>query len=468
MKAKFIQYVYNIQSSYWFIPMLMALAAILLAIITGTMDRYLDSDWPRHFEWLEANRPEGARSVLATIAGSMITVAGVTFSMTMVSVSFGSAQFGPRLVGNFMRDRGNQITLGTFIATFVYCLMILRTVRSGVESTASAEAVSAFVPHISVLCGLLLALASVAVLIYFIHHIPETIHIGNITADVGKELRTAIDKLFPARVGEPPPEDDSDADVVSLPDDFLETAAGVRCRDEGYIQALDMDGLLKAAIEFDLIVRLEYRPGDFVTKGKSLILAGPADNLTSEAESELYSLFALGSERTPTQNILFLVDELVEIIGRALSPGINDPFTANTCIDWLESALREFLSRQSPPAFRYDSDQRLRVVAYPVSPERFASAIFDQTRPYVASDRNSALHMMKMIAEMASDLEDKAHRDLLLRHARALMEAGQVALALDIDREQLERRYLLTKRLAENPSLADRLRDDQGWLGGHA
>ena len=465
MKAKLIQYVYHIQSSYWFIPMLMALAAILLAIVTGTLDQHFDSDWPRHFEWLEANRPEGARSVLATIAGSMITVAGVTFSMTMVSVSFGSAQFGPRLVGNFMRDRGNQVTLGTFIATFVYCLMILRTVRSGVDGTAEADAVSAFVPHISVLCGLLLALASVAVLIFFIHHIPETIHIGNITANVGRELQKAIDKLFPARVGDPPPEE---ADDNRLPDGFFDQARAVRSQKEGYIQALDMDGLLKVAVEHDLVVRLEYRPGDFVTLGKTLIVAGPASNLGEEAESELHALFALGRERTPTQNILFLVDELVEIIGRALSPGINDPFTANTCIDWLESALANFFNRNPPVAFRHDDDQRLRVVAYPVSRERFAAAIFDQTRPYVAADRNSALHMMKMIAEVISDLDNKADKDLLLRHARALMEAGKETLPLETDRDLLERRYLLTRRLAEKASLADRLRDEQGWLGGHA
>ncbi|WP_333981088.1 DUF2254 family protein [Sphingomonas aerolata] len=145
------------------------------------------------YVWLYASRPDGARQVLSSVGGSMITVAGTVFSVTIAAVVYASGQYGPRLLTNFMRDRGNQVTLGTFIATFLYCLLVLRTIHSADESGGYG-----FVPNLALLVGVLLALCSIAVLIYFIHHVPSKIHINSVIEDVGDRLLRGIDDRFPA------------------------------------------------------------------------------------------------------------------------------------------------------------------------------------------------------------------------------------------------------------------------------
>ncbi|MEO1135283.1 MAG: DUF2254 family protein, partial [Pseudomonadota bacterium] len=176
MHANLIKIIEDLRASYWFIPGCMTIAALFLSFFMQWLDAQYGAAWLRDYDWATATRTEGARSVLTVIAGSIIGVAGVTFSITIVAVSYASANFGPRLIGNFMRDRGNQLTLGTFIATFVYCLMILRTVRNAAAEDAS-QSFDAFVPHLSILMALGLSLASIGVLIYFFHHVPETINV---------------------------------------------------------------------------------------------------------------------------------------------------------------------------------------------------------------------------------------------------------------------------------------------------
>ncbi len=153
-------------------------------------------DWVDKLGWIYTRGPDGARAVLSTIAGSMITVAGVVFSVTIVALSLASNQFGPRLLRNFMRDRGNQIVLGTFVATYLYCLLVMRTVQ-GMDG-------SQFVPHLSVTVAILMAVASLGVLIYFIHHVAVSIQAPELIANVAHELHEAIDRLFPEELGYAP------------------------------------------------------------------------------------------------------------------------------------------------------------------------------------------------------------------------------------------------------------------------
>ncbi|QDS99388.1 DUF2254 domain-containing protein [Adhaeretor mobilis] len=469
MRAKFIQLLYEIRASYWFIPSLMALGAVALSILTTQLDARYGAEWFSNLGWAMASKPDGARSVLSTIAGSMITVAGVTFSMTMVSVSFASSQFGPRLIGNFMRDRGNQLTLGTFIATFVYCLMILRTIRGAgdVFQLGDGNNLEVFVPQVSMLIAIAFALTSVGVLIFFIHHIPETIDVSNITAQVGTELEEAIDSLFPDQIGQPADQSEEDR-LAELPDNWQEESVSVKTGASGYVQAVDESGLIEVAKRHDLILRLQYRPGDFATEEKTLLEAYPAEKVNDEVASELKSLFAWGQERTPTQNATFLVDQLVEIIGRALSPGVNDPFTAISCLKWLRRSLTTLAHRVEPDPYRYDDEEQLRVVAHAASFNSFCSAVFDQTLQYVAADRNVALEAIQMIAEIAIDLPEGDRRETLAKYADALAKATDELLPLERDREQLKQQVDMFHRLLVDPELKEQVRDNLGWLGGRA
>ncbi|MCH2547501.1 MAG: DUF2254 domain-containing protein [Alphaproteobacteria bacterium] len=465
MRSHLLKFYYDLRASYWFIPLIMVICAVILSFVTVQIDRDVGVEWLRSINWLYINQPDGARAVLSTIAGSMITVAGVTFSMTMVSVSFASSQFGPRLIGNFMRDQGNQLTLGTFIATFVYCLMVLRSVRTAESGPANAsDLLTAFVPHLSLLCGLGLALASVMVLIYFIHHIPETINISNITASIGNELRRGIQKMFPEAIGEVAERKNLSEEEITK---IFEDSVAISANHHGFIQTLDEKNLLKIAMNKELVVRLEYRPGDFCTEQEILMHVAPAERIDEEIEDALRNCVAWGNERTSTQNIMFLVDQLLEMIARALSSGVNDPYTAMNCMNWLKCALAELGGRAIPEYQRYDENNQLRVIAHPISFAHFADTIFKDVRQYVAADRNATLHMMKIIADIGPSMTEE-YKQILLHHAEELHKSCQNQLRCESAKDEIMRRHELVKYVFKNPHLRESLRDNQGWLGGGA
>ena len=223
MKARLLRLSNDLRESYWFLPSVMALAALLLALAMVYIDTHSGTAWMDRLPWLYAARPDGARSLLSSIGGSMIGVAGTTFSVTIAAVVYASGQYGPRLLSNFMSDRGNQVTLGTFIATFLYSMIVLRTIRSPGETEAGA---AAFVPQLALLVAVLLVMCSIAVLIFFIHHVPMRIHINNVIERIGERLIKEIDTRFPVFVGAPLTERDDDPRIPS--------AFRVRCRSGGF------------------------------------------------------------------------------------------------------------------------------------------------------------------------------------------------------------------------------------------
>ncbi|HEX6141387.1 MAG TPA: DUF2254 domain-containing protein [Geminicoccaceae bacterium] len=429
MRATLILNLRTLGAKYWVIPGLMALAAIVLAILMVTLDRILGDRWFAHLPWMYGNEPSGARAVLSTIAGSMITVAGVTFSITIAALATTAATYGPRLISNFMQDRGNQITLGTFIATFLFCLLVLRTVRSADESLSS------FVPHLAIIVALVLALASLAVLIYFIHHVPESIHVSNIVARVGRDLGQQIEDLFPDQLGEAGGAGDP------APERRPPHAVPVRAREDGYIKYVDAKRLMQLASEHDLRLHLDHRPGDFVRAERDLVWVEAPVRADQEVLDRIHATFVIGGFRSQEQDILYLVNRLVEVAARALSPGMNDLFTATNAIDWLGGGLASLARRDMPADQRRDADGRLRIVARSRTFEDVASAIFDQLRPYVAGDRNAALHLMRTLAGVAEATADRERRAVLLSHAKALRLAVVDALDHPRDVEQIEGAY---------------------------
>ena len=456
-----------VRASYWFIPSLMTIAAAVLSVVLIGLDGRIGAEWIREVPFLYGNRPEGARAVLSTIAGSMIGVAGVTFSITIASVVYASGQYGPRLLANFMDDRGNQITLGTFIATFLYCLLVLRTIRTAGEGDG---AIGEFVPHVAILVGLALAVASVGVLIYFIHHVPESIHVSNLVAGVGRDLLGKVDTLFPERIGAggAATEADGDDPESPLPDGFYDDAQRVAADGAGYVSGIDADAILRLACEHDLLLRVRHRPGDFVADGDTLVLAWPPDRVSDEACTAIRTAFAWGAQRTARQDVRFLVDELVEIAARALSPGVNDPFTAISCVDWLGAALKDLAGRDFPRPERYDEDGELRVVAHPTTFEQFVGGVFGQLRPYLSSDRNAALHALKTIGEVAGRVTDDGQRVALRHEADAILDGADATLALEADRHSVRQRHAEVTRLLSGRVGFEALTARTDWIGGTA
>ena len=425
MQPKLLTAVDDIRSSYWFVPSVMAIASLILGGGIVYVDAEIGSDWLDGLSWYQANKPDGAQEVLSTIAGSAITVAGVVFSITIVSVSYAASQYGPRVLTNFMADRGNQVTLGTFIATFLYCLVVLRTIRGGDEGD--------FVPDLAVMFALFLALCSIAVLIFFIHHVPRSIHVNTVVAGIGRQLIGSLDKRFPRSVEESEAGDQADEAAVpqSLRRPDREPApdvASVRARSSGYIDAIDDERLMEMATDAGLVVRLEYQSGDFIDSERTFALLWPKDRVTDGIVQDIQATIAVSSRRTPPQDTRFLVDELVEVGTRALSPGVNDPFTAITCLDWLGAALSEAARRKLPSPYRLDDHGDLRVIAPPLCFENFVERGFGQFRQYLATDKNACLHALRTMERIATACSTAGQVAPLAAECESLLATAREAL----------------------------------------
>lgn len=469
VKAWILGTAQRLRESYWFVPTLMAFGAVLLAGGMIALDSRAGSDWMDRFTWLYASRPDGARQVLSSIGGSMITVAGTVFSVTIAAVVYASGQYGPRLLSNFMSDRGNQFTLGTFIATFLYCLLILRTVRSPEEADGAG-----FVPNLGLLVGVALAICSIAVLIFFIHHVPSKIHINNVIEDIGRRLLSEIDNRFPTSLGTATahPGDDDEA---RIPRTFRRNAAAaeaderrlIRSTSTGYIQLVNDDVLLNIATRQDLVLRLQFQPGDFVHRQCVLVEAWPPERCDKDTANAIAEAFSVSARRTALQDLRFLIDELVEIAARALSPGVNDPFTAMTCLDWIGAAMSDLAVRELPSHLRADESGALRVIAHPVTFARFADRSFGALAQYAATDMVAALGFLRALGQAASECDDPTRISTLSEQADRLEQLASDGLT-GFNRTRVKARAADLRRALSDPDHKRLLRDGTAWLGGTA
>ena len=280
-----------LRTNFWFVPTLMVAGAVFLSLVTISLDKVAGARGRiAALGWTFTRGPEGSRAVLSTVAGSMMTITSITFSITIVALQLASSQFGPRLLRNFMSDRGNQVSLGIFIATFAYCLLILRTVN-GTEGQQ-------FVPHISVTVGLLLALTSLGVLIYFIHHAAASIQAENVIANVSRDLDQAIARLYPGLLGEVPSETGRQAAERDVPDDFERGSLAIEAVRSDYLQAIDVERLVGVASEHDLLIRVYHRPGKFLVINGDLSRAWPGDRVAAEVAEIIRGAFYQGPFRT--------------------------------------------------------------------------------------------------------------------------------------------------------------------------
>jgi uncharacterized membrane protein len=434
-----------LRDSFWFVPTLMVVAAIGLSLFTIQLDKSSAShNWLAKLGWTFSRGPEGSRAVLSTVAASMMTIASVTFSITIVALQLASSQFGPRLLRNFMRDRGNQVAIGTFIATFTYCLLVLRTVN-GTEN-------GQFVPHLSVTVGLLLALISLGVLIFFIHHAAESIQAENVIAAVSRELHHAIDKLYPERLGEQPPESVRDQPQQSLPDAFEHDAQPIMSPRSDYLQTIDVDRLLSLAVDKDMVLSVTERPGKFCFRGDELVKAWPPGRLDDELKEEICDSFYFGSRRTLAQDVEFAIDQLVEVAVRALSPGINDPFTAINCVDRLGAALCLLAERDIPSPYRCDDDGALRVVTDASTAAGIVDAAFDQIRQAARNVASVTFRQLETISAIARHTNNPSFRAALRRQADAIHRGSQEGLSDPGDREDAQRRFDGTLAALDGPT----------------
>jgi uncharacterized membrane protein len=355
-------------------------------------------------------------------------VAGVVVSVTMVALVLASQQYGPRLLRSFRRDAPIKVVLGSFVATFAYCLLVLHAVGGGDGG---------FVPRLSVAASVALALASMGVLIYFIHHLARSIQAESIVAAVAGDLDEVVDQLYPeaeglevpAGRGGPRPPPGAEPALAAAPASVRLVAS----RRDGYVQVVDDDTLMALARAHDLTVLLERRPGHFVTAGQPLAALWPRERALACPAGEVEAAFVLGHGRTPPQDVEFGVMQLVEVAVRALSAAINDPFTAVACVDRLGQSLARLARRPTPSPYRYDPEGRLRVVARPQTFAEIAAVTFDPLRHHGRGHPMVVARLFDAIATVGACAADEDRREVLRAHAQALLEDAERSLGHERD-----------------------------------
>ncbi len=426
MKLQILEHAKSVLTSYWFIPLLCAVAAIALTFAATWLDGLAVAGRIEPLPFFSGSSPSGTRAILSTIAGSAISVAGVVFSIAMVVLSMASSQFGPRLLPNFFRRNSTQVVFGGFIATFVTALLVLVQV---------AEQESGPSPH-SYGVGLSVALAiiSFALLVYFLQSVTSFIQVPRIVDEVAQDLSVTLRESTEAdgKDGTQPGKGNNGFDGDS---------AALKAHRGGYVQAIDVDGMLQCAAERDLRIRMLCRPGHHVAEGDVLARILPERQLDDETAGTLHESFVIGVQRTNSQDVEFALDQLVEIALRALSPGINDPFTALNCIDRMGEALLVLCDRRFPPDLRCDAEGIARVLVDGNTDESVLAAAFNPLRQYGCSHTTVAIRLLETITLLAGRTRRDGMRHALCAHAARIRDACRKEITDGGDLEDIESRY---------------------------
>ena len=389
--------------SLWLIPALAVLGAIVLAQVTIALDRQFPG--AGDFWLVFRGGAENARNVLSVIAGSMVTSISLIFTVTMVVLQLASAQYSPRILRSFIRDRVGQSVLGVYIATFVYALLVLPAVRS---PEAEREE---FVPSLAVTGALALALVSLGLFVRYVHHIAHSIRAVTIIKSVGVETRSSLALLYPESLGDEP--EGKTWAPEGTPDRTL------HWEDEpGVFVAVDEDALLEAAVRQGVVVRIVPVVGAFLPGG------APLFEVFGELEDAhaLVNCVTVGDERTLHQDAAFGFRQLIDIAERALSPGVNDPTTAVQSIDQVHDLLRRLAGRRFPATVRLDDSGAPRIIAPRLSWEDYVNLAFDEIRQF----SGRSIQVFRRLHGVLDDLLAVAppSRRAPLERQRALLTKG--------------------------------------------
>jgi uncharacterized membrane protein len=423
--------------SFWFAPALMALAAVLLAWTMYWVDSRIPNEALQNSRFVLSGTVVELRSALLNMAGTVLATAGVVFTLLTLPLSTVAAQYGSRLLRLFLGDRTTQSVLGMFVGTFVYCV-------AGALSIPSAE-VQPQGPQLTATVGLYLMLATFASLIVLVQHISTMLQAPNIAAAAGAELLDAVSAEMPDEVTSG---DDGRGELQQRPDlqgspaaptvknSAVETEGyPVRARRAGYIQYIDPDILYAVAREKNLVVRLLRKPGHFVRRGGMVALVWPASQIDEPLEREIRHAFQIGNVRTPTQDIRYAVNQLTEMAVRAMSPAINDPFTAMTCLDYIGEGLALFIRQGERTTRAFDMDDRLDFALEPVSLDELLSAAFDMLRHASCDNASVLLHMLETIDVIGQETKAPEARRQLLRHVSLIQAESQAGGLIEQDRQ---------------------------------
>jgi len=377
---------------FWVLPLAIVLGALALAVVLPWVDGTFTFDVPYIFE----GGPDGARSLLSTIASAMISVTGLVFSITMVVLQLAQSQFTPRLLDSFLANRTTQATLGVFTASFVYALAVLRTVRGANDD------VEEFVPQLSVTAAFLLVLGAVAMFIAFIHNITTTVQVTTVVSRVGRRTAHLIGEQFG------PPDGTPGFGPTWSPRPHEESTPLTVHGRHGSLDHVDYPRLVALARDHDVVVHLDVHLGTFIASGQRVGTVWGTAGLDDDLRRAFDRTLGVTRTRTTLQDISFGVRQLVDIAERALSTGINDPTTAVQVLDEIHVLLRELAMRRTISPYIADGDGVVRVVTQPPTFAGILDLAVDEILDYADN-----VQVPRKLKAMLEDVRDVARDENL-------------------------------------------------------
>jgi uncharacterized membrane protein len=407
-----------LRGQLWIIPLLLSALALALAfwLLTGGADLLADLDGG-HW-WLYSGDASTARGLLSSLLSGLMTMTSLIVSVTFVILTLAANQLGPRLISTFMADRQIQTVLGLFLGTILYVLVVLRSL----DETLGPEGV----PHIAVTIGSVLTIVCLFALLFYVHKVARSIIADNIVAQVAEDLHSNIRDMLP---------DGANAAEPSLPDLLQPRAGAVSLDRTGYIQVIDYDALVALACREQALLQVKVRAGHFVLRNGEHVVVHAEQPLRLEAIKAVQSAFVVGTERSPAQDLEYSLRQLVEIALRALSPGINDPFTAIAVINQLAAALEEVFQRSLQPAVWYDKGGAVRLIAQRSDIPGLADAAFDAIRQAASTMPAMLIRMADVLGQLAPSLRSEVMRETVTGHLGKLAETAKEAHLAPSDRE---------------------------------
>jgi uncharacterized membrane protein len=417
----------GLRTSFWFVPGLMGVAAMALSWVAHKGDEWV-SRLPTSslYPVVYVSTADNARDVMSTLLASMMTMTSLVFSITMVVLTLAASQFGPRLIRNFMASPHTQAVLGTFVMTTVYCLLVL-----GVIGSRSAEREQAF---ISVSTAIGLVLLSLALLVFFLHFLARSIVSESVIERLGKEVGALWDAL------EPVPKERNQHPDAQLPEDYESGATLFGPTQDGYVEAIEFVELVRLAESVDVLIALSFAPGDYVVRGGIGIGVYPASRCSKELKLAIQRTITIGSQRTPTQDPEFSIRHLVEIGVRALSPGVNDPYTAAAVINQLSASLCQLMGRALPTGQLHDEAGNLRVVCPRPTYATLIGAAFNQLRQNADSTPLVYIHLLDALRRVAESAQLQVQKEALREQVLVVRHAARRSIDDEHDLRTIEAR----------------------------
>ena len=417
--------VYGLRGGFLIRPFAIALALGAAGGVLSSLEEQVPmlSAWVPVTLFPSRQDPQVAQVILSAIATSIMTVVSIVFAILLMTLTLASTQFSPRILVSFVRDRGTQWTLGVFLGTFSYCMAALPAARS---------LPVAFMPVLTVMGAMLLALVAVGWLIFFIHHISQAIGVNHIVDRIARETEVVIDELMPRPrtrfepMRQAPPDGTDDIPILN--------------QQSGYIRFVDVGQLLYLAKSWRIRIRVARGVGQFLPAGVPLVHVSREDRINPVRTVELLGAFDIGPTRTLQQDVEFGVIQIVDIALRAMSPAVNDPSTAITCIDHLSRILIRWLGRAPPASVLFDPPHVPRVLVPWLGVDGMFDTAFEQIRHYAASDAAVSLRLLRAVGDIAAALEQDDTRAKLLERARRVVDGCDERLG-EVEAARMRQRF---------------------------